>query len=214
MQRRPAGGCCPLWRRGAYRRAVLRNTRSKRASWLALVCACALTAASCGGASGGAKSASAAGTPQSAGTSQASTSPTTAHADPTSTSSSSTTSTTAPVPAITPLRAPASLTPIGGAGVQGQGVWSPAGRTVGGTPAIYETNLVPPGGSTPAGVAWMDTRLLSARLYSGSLSPGGGALHLHGACPAGAGGVARGGVQRRVHDVGSSRRLLHGGKGH
>ena len=174
LQGRGLGGCCPLRRRDAYRRAVLRNTRYKRASWLALACACALTATSCGGASGGAKSASAAGTPQSAGTSQASTSPTTSHADPTSTSSSSTTSTTAPVPAITPLRAPASVTPIGGAGVQGQGVWSPAGRTVGGNPAIYETNLVPPGGSTAAGVAWMDTRLLSARLYSGSLSPGGG----------------------------------------
>jgi hypothetical protein len=45
---------------------------------------------------------------------------------------------------------------------------------VGGVPAVYETTLVPPGGSEPAGVAWMDTRLLSARLYSGSKSPGGG----------------------------------------
>ena len=26
----------------------------------------------------------------------------------------------------------------------------------------------------PAGIAWMDTRLLSAQLYSGSKSPGGG----------------------------------------
>ncbi|MHB1446979.1 MAG: hypothetical protein ACYCTI_04905 [Acidimicrobiales bacterium] len=34
--------------------------------------------------------------------------------------------------------------------------------------------LVPPGGTQPAGIAWMDTRLLSARLYSGSSSPGGG----------------------------------------
>jgi hypothetical protein len=33
---------------------------------------------------------------------------------------------------------------------------------------------VPPGGSQPAGIAWMDTTLLSARLYSGSSSPGGG----------------------------------------
>ncbi|MHB8295489.1 MAG: hypothetical protein ACYDH5_12850 [Acidimicrobiales bacterium] len=41
-------------------------------------------------------------------------------------------------------------------------------------PAIYETTLVPPGGTQPAGVAWMDTSLLSARLYSGSGSPGGG----------------------------------------
>jgi hypothetical protein len=41
-------------------------------------------------------------------------------------------------------------------------------------PAVYETTLVPPGGTQPAGIAWMDTGLLSARLYSGSMSPGGG----------------------------------------
>jgi len=40
--------------------------------------------------------------------------------------------------------------------------------------AVYETTLIPPGGSQPAGLAWMDTGLLSARLYSGSESPGGG----------------------------------------
>ena len=39
---------------------------------------------------------------------------------------------------------------------------------------MYETTLAPPGGSQPAGIAWMDTALLSARLYSGSGSPGGG----------------------------------------
>jgi hypothetical protein len=52
--------------------------------------------------------------------------------------------------------------------------WIAAGRPVDGRPAVYETSLVPPGGTVPAGVAWMDTGLLSARLYSGSLSPGGG----------------------------------------
>jgi hypothetical protein len=40
-------------------------------------------------------------------------------------------------------------------------------------PALYEATLVPPGGTLRAGVAWMDTKLLSARLYSGSVSPGG-----------------------------------------
>jgi hypothetical protein len=39
---------------------------------------------------------------------------------------------------------------------------------------VYVTMLVPPGGSEPAGIAWMDTRLLAAQLYSGSISPGGG----------------------------------------
>ena len=40
-------------------------------------------------------------------------------------------------------------------------------------PAVYETTLVPPGAALRAGIAWMDTKLLSARLYSGSVSPGG-----------------------------------------
>jgi hypothetical protein len=53
-------------------------------------------------------------------------------------------------------------------------VWQPAGRLVGAKPAVYETLLVPPGGTERAGIAWMDTNLLSARLYSGSVSPGGG----------------------------------------
>jgi hypothetical protein len=53
-------------------------------------------------------------------------------------------------------------------------VWQPAGRLVAGKPALYETLLVPPGGTARAGIAWMDTNLLSARLYSGSMSPGGG----------------------------------------
>jgi hypothetical protein len=43
-----------------------------------------------------------------------------------------------------------------------------------GLAAVYETTLVPPGGGQPAGIAWMDGHLLSARLYSGSRSPGGG----------------------------------------
>jgi hypothetical protein len=55
-----------------------------------------------------------------------------------------------------------------------EGAWHPAGRLVHGVPAIYETSVIPPGGTARAGIAWMDTRLLSARLYSGSKSPGGG----------------------------------------
>ncbi len=43
-----------------------------------------------------------------------------------------------------------------------------------GNPAVYETALVPPGDTQAAGIAWMDTHLLSAQLYSGSKSPGGG----------------------------------------
>jgi len=70
---------------------------------------------------------------------------------------------------------PATLLPFPGARpYAGEGVWRPAGRLVGGKAAVYETLLVPPGGTERAGIAWMDTKLLSARLYSGSMSPGGG----------------------------------------
>lgn len=74
----------------------------------------------------------------------------------------------------TPLAPPAALAPFTALATPGEGQWRGAGRSVDGTPAVYETTLVPPGGSEPAGVAWMDTRLLTARLYSGSGSPGGG----------------------------------------
>ena len=74
----------------------------------------------------------------------------------------------------TPLPAPAALVPFGGPAAAGEGVWRPAGRPSGGIPALYETTLIPPGGTQPAGIAWLDTPILSARLYSGSESPGGG----------------------------------------
>ena len=69
------------------------------------------------------------------------------------------------------LSAPA---PLVSGTTAGQGRWRAVGRRVRGYSAVYETRLVPPGGRQSAGIAWMDTRLLSARLYSGSLSPGGG----------------------------------------
>ena len=77
----------------------------------------------------------------------------------------------------TPLPVPGPLAPFAGTAAPGQGEWHPAGRLVGGVPAVYETTLLPPGGSQPAGIAWMDTDLLSALLYSGSTSPGGGPYH-------------------------------------
>ena len=73
-----------------------------------------------------------------------------------------------------PLPTPAALAPFSGPAVAGQGAWRPAGRLVAGVRAVYETALVPPGGGQRAGISWMDTRLLAARLYSGSRSPGGG----------------------------------------
>ena len=72
------------------------------------------------------------------------------------------------------LPVPAPLVPNGTDGGVGAGTWRPVGRHVDGVPAVYETTLDPPGGTRLAGIAWMDTALLSARLYSGSKSPGGG----------------------------------------
>jgi hypothetical protein len=72
-----------------------------------------------------------------------------------------------------PLPAPAALVPFAGPRLAGAGGWQPAGRLVDGMPAVYEATLVPPGAALRAGLAWMDTKLLSARLYSGSVSPGG-----------------------------------------
>ena len=75
------------------------------------------------------------------------------------------------------LPAPAGLVPFGPVAA-GQGVWRPAGRPVAengqSVRAVYETTLIPPGSTRPAGIAWLDTGLLAARLYSGSVSPGGG----------------------------------------
>jgi len=75
---------------------------------------------------------------------------------------------------LTPLPTPKELKHFGQSALVGEGVWRPVGRPVDGIGAIYETTMVPPGGTEAARVAWMDTRLLSARLYSGSLSPGKG----------------------------------------
>jgi hypothetical protein len=74
-----------------------------------------------------------------------------------------------------PLPAPAALVPFTGQGpgLAGADGWHPAGRLVDGMPAVYEATLAPPGAAQRAGIAWMDTKLLSARLYSGSVSPGG-----------------------------------------
>jgi hypothetical protein len=85
--------------------------------------------------------------------------------------------TTAPLTAGPPhLPAPKPIRPFASPAIPGEGDWSPAGRTVGGIPALYETTLRPDAVHTSyvVGVAWMDTKLLRATLYSGSEIPGGG----------------------------------------
>jgi len=56
-----------------------------------------------------------------------------------------------------------------------EGVWHPVARyTAGGVPAVYEAFVRPDAVHTSyvVGVAWMDTKLLRATLYSGSQIPG------------------------------------------
>jgi hypothetical protein len=71
---------------------------------------------------------------------------------------------------------PANLVPFASPALPGEGKWVPAGRLVGGTPAMYTTFMRPDAVHTSVvdGVAWMDMKLLTATLYSGSYIPGGG----------------------------------------
>ena len=78
---------------------------------------------------------------------------------------------TQPLPVPTNLQSPAAVP------FAGEGVWKPAGRlTANGIPAVYETFIRPDAIHTSyvVGVAWMDPKILSAQLYSGSDIPGGG----------------------------------------
>ena len=74
------------------------------------------------------------------------------------------------------LPTPAPIRPLASPPVPGEGQWTPAGRLVGGLPAVYVTHLRPDAVHTSyvVGVAWMDPTLLRATLYSGSQIPGGG----------------------------------------
>ena len=58
----------------------------------------------------------------------------------------------------------------------GEGQWSAAGRQSAGCPAIYQTFVRPDAVHTSyvSGIVWMDPKLLSFTLYSGSGIPGGG----------------------------------------
>jgi hypothetical protein len=90
------------------------------------------------------------------------------------------------------LPTPAPIVPLAQPALPGEGQWSSAGRLVGGIPSVYTTTLRPDAVHTSyvAGVAWMDTKLLTATLYSGSQIPGGGPfVHTAPVGPAAAGGL-------------------------
>ena len=90
--------------------------------------------------------------------------------------SSSTTSSAPSARLPSHLPVPLSIRPLASPAIPGEGVWHPAGRRVDGLPAVYESYLRPDPVHTSlvVGVAWMDTRLLKATLYSGRTIPGGG----------------------------------------
>jgi hypothetical protein len=74
------------------------------------------------------------------------------------------------------LSVPTALAPFPSTPLAGEGKWVPAGRLVHGLAGVYTTFMRPDAIHTSIvdGVAWMDTNLLSLRLYSGSYIPGGG----------------------------------------
>ncbi len=74
------------------------------------------------------------------------------------------------------LGQPPPITPLASPPLPGEGVWHPIGRQVNGSTAMYSAFLRPDAVHTSlvTGVAWMDPKLLSARLFAGSQEPGGG----------------------------------------
>ena len=74
------------------------------------------------------------------------------------------------------MAVPAALVPFPRSPLPGEGKWVPAGRLVDGMAAVYTTFMRPDAIHTTVvdGVAWIDTKLVSATLYSGSFIPGGG----------------------------------------
>jgi hypothetical protein len=78
------------------------------------------------------------------------------------------------VASLVTLPAPHAVQPFQTSPMAGEGRWRPVGRLVGGRPAVYETTVrLPDNAAVVGGIAWMDTKLLRAKLYSGSVSPGG-----------------------------------------
>jgi hypothetical protein len=95
-------------------------------------------------------------------------------------SSHGSTTTTAPPPPPPPPPADAQL--LASAPVPGEGHWVPAGRVAvwapdgrpnGTVPVVYTTTLRPGNGSSPTGLAWINTKLTKTVLYAGTGEPAG-----------------------------------------
>ncbi len=74
------------------------------------------------------------------------------------------------------LPTPKAIVPLALPKIAGEGDWHPIGRTINGIPTMFDTFMRPDPVHTSqvVGVVWMDTKMLSMRLYSGSYIPGGG----------------------------------------
>jgi hypothetical protein len=74
------------------------------------------------------------------------------------------------------LPAPKPIPTIAKPALAGEGVWHPSGRKVDGLPAVYVADIRPDTVHTSlvTGVAWMDPKLLTAKMFAGSEEPGGG----------------------------------------
>ncbi len=85
-------------------------------------------------------------------------------------------STTIPSTCPGALPAPATVVSPATPALPGEGVWVPAARLSAGCSAIYETSVRPDAIHTSyvSGIVWMDPKLISFSLYSGSQIPGGG----------------------------------------
>ncbi|PZS19362.1 MAG: hypothetical protein DLM54_07030 [Acidimicrobiales bacterium] len=79
-------------------------------------------------------------------------------------------------PSVAHLGQPPPITPLASPSLPGEGAWHPIGRQVNGSTAMYGAFLRPDAVHTSlvTGVAWMDPRQLSAKLFAGSQEPGGG----------------------------------------
>ena len=88
----------------------------------------------------------------------------------------SSTSTTMPASCSTATPPPKTVVSPASPAQPGEGVWAPIGRLSAGCSPLYETFVRPDAVHTSyvAGIAWMDPKLISFTLYSGSQIPGGG----------------------------------------
>lgn len=73
------------------------------------------------------------------------------------------------------LAPPAPIAPIASPAQPGEGDWTPIGQKVDGVPAAYAAFIRPDTVHTSlvTGIAWMDPKLLTAKLFAGTQEPGG-----------------------------------------